>query len=73
LVSGGDFEINKVQVESIVSNICDLYASKEVESDPKNLGQYGLDNPVTVTLKFSDGTVAEIEVGDQTPTGSGYI
>jgi len=72
LVSGGDFEINKVQVESIVSNICDLYASKEVESDPKNLGQYGLDNPVTVTLKFSDGTVAEIEVGDQTPTGSGY-
>jgi len=37
-----------------------------VESDPKNLGQYGLDNPVTVTLKFSDGTVAEIEVGDQT-------
>jgi len=28
LVSGGDFEINKVQVESIVSNICDLYASK---------------------------------------------
>jgi len=47
-----DFEINKVQVESIVSNICDLYASKEVESDPKNLGQYGLDNPVTVTLNF---------------------
>ncbi|WP_265445614.1 DUF4340 domain-containing protein [Acetivibrio straminisolvens] len=72
LVSGGDFEINQVQIQSIISNVCDLYATKEVESNPKDLAQYGLDNPASVTIKFSDGTTAEIEVGDETPTKSGY-
>ncbi|HOM02302.1 MAG TPA: DUF4340 domain-containing protein [Acetivibrio sp.] len=72
LVSGGDFTINQVRVRSIVANICDLYATKEVEDNPKNLAQYGLDNPVTVTVKLSDGTTAQIEVGDATPTASGF-
>lgn len=72
LVSGGDFDINQVEVDSIATNICDLYAYKLIEEDPEELAQYGLDNPVEVTAKLSDGTTAEIEVGDEIPTQRGY-
>ncbi|HHV30255.1 DUF4340 domain-containing protein [Acetivibrio mesophilus] len=72
LVSGGDFDINQVQIDSIVSNMCDLYAYKLVEEKPKSLEKYGLENPVVVTVKFSDGSTAEIEVGNETPTRTGY-
>ena len=72
ITTGKKYVVDKTRLDSIASNICDLYANKVVEENAKDLSKYGLDTPVTITAKTSDGQVAQIEVGDLTPTQQGY-
>ncbi|HPD00608.1 MAG TPA: DUF4340 domain-containing protein [Acetivibrio sp.] len=72
MISGGDFVIDTYRIDSIVSNVCDLYAYKIVEENPEDLGLYGLDKPVLVSVKTSEGETVEIEVGNLTATKQAY-
>jgi hypothetical protein len=72
MLSGGDFVIDTYRVESIASNVCDLYAYKMVDENPEDLGLFGLDKPVLISAKTSDGETVEVEVGNLTATKQAY-
>jgi len=67
-----DLKIDSSQVDSIEINVSTVKAEKIVEEKASDFAQYGLDKPVTVTVKMDDGTVYAIEVGNETPTKSGF-
>lgn len=72
LASEKKFNFDNVQIDSIASNITDLFAQRVIEEDAKDLNKYGLDKPVSISVKISDGTTASVEIGDETPTKQGY-
>ncbi|HOQ37977.1 MAG TPA: DUF4340 domain-containing protein [Acetivibrio sp.] len=72
MVSGGDFVIDTYRIESIASNVCDLSAYKIVDDNPQDLAMFGLDKPVVISAKTSEGEMVEIEVGNITATKQAY-
>jgi len=70
--SPGDFKMDESTVKGIAINFSSVTADKLVEENAADLAKYGLDKPVVVTVKMEDGTVKALEVGDETPTKSGY-
>jgi len=72
VVSPAGLKADKSSISSIASNIYSLTADKLVEENPADLSIYGLDKPVVVTVKTEDGESKALEIGDQTPTKSGY-
>jgi hypothetical protein len=67
-----DLRIDVNEVDSIEINASTVKAEKIVEENASDFAQYGLDRPVTVTIKMDDGTTKAIEVGNETPTKSGF-
>jgi hypothetical protein len=58
------------EAESFLSEIDTLEKSRVVESDPKNLSQYGLDSPsFQIHIKFKDGKEETLLLGDDSPMG----
>ena len=72
LVSGGDFKIDSLKLDNIVSTISGLYAERVIEKDAKDLEKYGLSEPVVHTLKTSDGETIVVELGNATVTNENY-
>jgi len=72
IVSPAGLKADKSAISSIASNIYSLNADKLVEENPSDLSKYGLDKPVVVTVKTEDGETKALEIGDETPTKSGY-
>jgi len=70
--SPADFTGDSSVLSSLVTNACSVSADKLIEENAQDLSIYGLDKPVTVTIKLKDGKEAAIEVGNLTPTKSGY-
>lgn len=63
-------EADQGLVEAAASQIIALKVISEVEADANILG---LDQPAyVITIEFADGTKRTLEVGDNTPTNSGY-
>lgn len=63
---------DKSRLVSISSTLAYLTARKVVEEEATDLAQYGLDNPVTVTVKMKDGAQQTVELGNKTFTKQGY-
>jgi hypothetical protein len=58
------------EAESFLSEIDAVEKSRIVESDPKNLSQYGLDAPpFKIHIKFKDGKEETLLLGDNSPMG----
>jgi hypothetical protein len=58
------------EAESFLSEIDALEKSRVVESDPKNLSQYGLDTPsFKIHIKFKEGKEDTLLLGDDSPMG----
>ena len=58
------------EAESFLSEIDTLKMSRVVESDPKNLSQYGLDSPsFKINIKFKEGKEETLLLGDNSPMG----
>ncbi len=72
LISPTDFKADKSKLSSIAINASSVIADKVVEEDAQDLSIYGLDKPVQVTLKITDGTEKTLQIGSQTPTKGGY-
>lgn len=70
--SPADLKIDESAVSSMASNLSSLIADKIVEENAADLAKYGLDKPVTVSARLKDGAVKSVEVGNETPTKSGY-
>jgi hypothetical protein len=60
-------------LSSIVINSSSISVDKLIEGDAKDLSLYGLDKPnVVVTVKPKEGDEIVIDIGNKTPTNSGY-
>jgi hypothetical protein len=58
------------ETEAFLSEIEALERSRVVESDPKNLSQYGLDAPsFKIQIKFKEGKEETLLLGDDSPMG----
>jgi len=61
------------KIDDIAFSFSNLSAEKVVETNPKDLSKYGLENPkVTAEATFKDGTTVTFFLGDLTPTGNTY-
>jgi hypothetical protein len=62
--------VDNPEAESFLTEIESLKKSRVVESDPKNLSQYGLDIPAfKIHIKFIDGKEEILLFGDDSPMG----
>ncbi|MGE5614966.1 MAG: DUF4340 domain-containing protein [Bacillota bacterium] len=72
LSSPTDLKYDSTILSSIVINASSVTADRVVEENAQDLAKYGLDKPVTVRVKTKDGKETVLEVGNKTPTKSGY-
>lgn len=70
--SPAGFKGSTIKVESIATNMAYLTADKVIDEKATDMAKYGLNSPVTVSAKLSDGTSKTVEIGDMTPTKNGY-
>jgi uncharacterized protein DUF4340 len=57
-------------VDETVTSIVTARMDREIEADPKALGDYGLDKPAAeITLRLKDGKQAGLILGAKSPTG----
>jgi len=57
-------------VDETVSSIVTARMDREIEADPKSLGDYGLDRPAAeVTARLKDGKQIGLTLGAKSPTG----
>jgi len=63
-------EASQGTVEAAASQVTALKIISEVDADPSI---FGFDTPAyLITVAFSDGKTSKLEIGDATPTNSGY-
>ncbi len=63
-------EANQGLVEAAASQVTALKIVSEIDADPSI---FGFDAPTSlITIQFTDGKTSKLEVGDVTPTNSGY-
>jgi hypothetical protein len=72
ILSPKDLKIDESKVSSIATNISSLVAEKIIEEEAGDISIYGLDKPVLISVKMDDGTLKTLEIGNETPTKSGY-
>ena len=57
-------------VDETVTSVVTARMDREIEADPKALGDYGLDKPAAeITLRLKDGKQAGLILGAKSPTG----
>jgi len=72
LSSPANVRADKYKSKAVVLNLTPLKANKIIEENVKDLEKYGLDKPVVVTVKTSDGEEKVVEFGKKTLTGENY-
>ncbi len=72
LTTPADIKADSSVLSSIAINAASVTADKLVEENAQDMSKYGLDKPVIVKLKLTDGTVKSLEIGAVTPTKGGY-
>jgi len=66
-----NFNADSSKVNSVITNVSNIYAEKVVEENATDTAKYGFNKPMTVTVKY-DGGVEEIEIGDLNSTKDSY-
>jgi len=57
-------------IDETVTSIVTARMDREIEADPKSLGDFGLDRPAAeITLRLKDGKQAGLVLGAKSPTG----
>jgi hypothetical protein len=57
-------------IDEMVTSIVTARMDREIEADPKSLGDFGLDRPAAeITLRLKDGKQAGLVLGAKSPTG----
>lgn len=64
---------DQTSIQAIVNSFTYLTAQREIEKKPVDLAQFGLKPPVaTAVAILVDGSKVEFDIGNKTPTGTGY-
>ncbi len=67
------FGYNSSRFRSIMFTVSAITATSKIEENPKDLSDYGLDDPrFSVTIGFDDGSSTTIFVGNETPVQNYY-
>ncbi len=56
---------------SVTTAAADISATKILLDKQENLAEYGLDKPSVITITYTDNTVFKMNLGSETPDGSG--
>jgi len=67
-----DFKFNTAMGDIYAESLSNIQAESIIEKNASNLAQYGLDKPVTVSIKTNSGVINVVEIGNMTPTKEGY-
>lgn len=67
-----DIKADSSVLSSIVINASSVLADKLVEENAQDMSIYGLDKPILVTIRTTEGAEKTLEIGNITPTKSGY-
>lgn len=71
MISDNRFKFDKYRVDLIATYFASLDAEKLIEENASDLSRYGLDKPVTVTIKTADSETGLL-LGNPTPTNEAY-
>jgi hypothetical protein len=66
-----DLKADSSKVNSVITNVCNLFVEKVVEENATDTAKYGFNKPVKVTVKYEGGT-EEFEIGDLNSTKDSY-
>lgn len=66
------FRLSSEKVEAMVSSIADVDSEEVIEKNATDLAQYGLNNPINVTIKTKNGKTTVLQVGSSTSSGDAY-
>jgi hypothetical protein len=67
------FGYNTSRLRSMMFTISSISATSKIEENPKDLSDYGLDDPQFVlTVNFDDGSSTTVYVGNETPVKNYY-
>lgn len=70
LIQPEETEADQGLAEAAASQVASMIVVNEIEGDPSI---FGLDEPVyTIAIGFDDGKSGTLEIGEKTPTNSGY-
>lgn len=72
LTEPANLKYTESKLQDIVSNAVAVSADKVIEENASDIAQYGLDKPVEFSVKLQDGTVKNGQIGDATPSNSGF-
>lgn len=68
-----NFQWDHSSIQAVVNSFTSFSAQREVEKNPKNLKEFGLDPPkATAVATLTNGKKIQLDIGTQTPTGSGF-
>ena len=69
----GFFGYSAARLRSVMYTVSSVMATSRIEEDPKDLSDYGLDDPsFTMTVRFTDGDSTTVYVGNQAPVQNYY-
>lgn len=66
-----DFKADSSRINSVVTNVSNLFVEKVVEENATDTAKYGFNKPIRVTVKY-DGGVEEFEIGNMNSTKDSY-
>ncbi len=67
------FGYSDSRLRSLLYTVSSVMATSLIEEDPKDLADYGLDEPqFTLTVRFTDGDSVTVSLGNQTPVQNYY-
>lgn len=67
------FNWDTTSIQAIVNSFTSLDAQRKIESDATDLSQFGLKPPAgTAVATLTDGSTVQLDIGNKTPTGTGY-
>lgn len=67
-----DFDVDNGAVDQIALSADTVKTKRLIESDPKDLTIYGLDNSFVTTVATGEGKKVSLEIGDMTPKQDSY-
>ncbi len=68
-----DLPVATANIDSLLSAVADIYASRKITDEPADAADFGFDEPLAVvTVTYTDKSTFSFELGNQEPNQSGY-
>lgn len=71
-IEPADLKFDKMRIDGILYTLANLGIMDVIDSNPKDIEQYGLAKPSSITIKLQDGKLNTLEIGNVTALKNGY-